>query len=277
MNERPARGASGRCRAGWWPAISPAGQRPSHNKAATLTHLHERPPHASARILSLLVLLALVFACRSRSNPSRRRTRTSPAVEELRSSSSTNSTTRRLPAISIATRGRPENRLGGRVRLSRIARRRSRQRGTVYRVGSVSKLFTDVAVMQLVEEGKDRPRHGRGERTSRISSPAYKDGEKTHHAADADVAPLRTDPRAANRELLRPSASRRSKKRALSLNNIGLIYPPERASSIPTPRLALLGIAVEKSQNEQYAKFVQRRVIDHARDEVEFVHAHSPT
>ena len=29
---------------------------------------------------------------------------------------------------------------------------------TVYRVGSVSKLFTDVAVMQLVGEGRARPR-----------------------------------------------------------------------------------------------------------------------
>jgi serine beta-lactamase-like protein LACTB len=58
---------------------------------------------------------------------------------------------------------------------------------TVYRVGSVSKLFTDTALMQLVERGQvdlDAP----------VSRPA-------DHASRTDVAPLRLAARAADRPL----------------------------------------------------------------------------
>ena len=72
---------------------------------------------------------------------------------------------------------------------------------TVYRVGSVSKLFTDIAVMQLVERGQvdlDAPGH-------HVSADVQA-GESVRHAdhpAPADVAPRRPRARAAGRPLLR--------------------------------------------------------------------------
>ena len=95
---------------------------------------------------------------------------------------------------------------------------------TVYRVGSVSKLFTDVAIMQLVEEGQARPR--RAGREVRPGVQARVQGRaEADHAADADGPPLRAHPRVAGRQLLRPDRTVARKERA-SLNGIELVYPP---------------------------------------------------
>ena len=51
----------------------------------------------------------------------------------------------------------------------------------VYRVGSVSKLFTDVAVMQLVGEGRARPRRPRHPLPARL--PAGEPVRRRHHVA----------------------------------------------------------------------------------------------
>ena len=72
---------------------------------------------------------------------------------------------------------------------------------TVYRVGSVSKLFTDIALMQLVEQGKvdlDAPVE-RYLPDFRPRNPF----DRADHAAAADVAPLGPGARAAGRQLLR--------------------------------------------------------------------------
>ena len=71
---------------------------------------------------------------------------------------------------------------------------------TVYRIGSVSKLFTDIAIMQFVERGElnlDAP----------ITEylPDFHPNNpfaRSDHAARADVAPLRSSSRTASRKLL---------------------------------------------------------------------------
>ena len=76
---------------------------------------------------------------------------------------------------------------------------------TIYRVGSVSKLFTDLAVMQLVERGVldlDAP----------ITNylPDFKPGNpvrQADHAAADDGPSFGPGPRAAGRQLLRPHRS----------------------------------------------------------------------
>ncbi len=68
-------------------------------------------------------------------------------------------------------------------------KRRSRPRAeTVYRVGSVSKLFTDLAVMQLVEQRQARSRRPRHQIPARLQ--AEQPLRQGDHAAAADVAPL---------------------------------------------------------------------------------------
>jgi serine beta-lactamase-like protein LACTB len=131
---------------------------------------------------------------------------------------------------------------------------------TVYRVGSVSKLFTDVAVMRLVEEGKldiDAP----VAKYIPEFKPVYKPGEKeitlrmlmTHRSGLIREPPVGNyfDPTEPGLE-----------KTVASLNGIGLIYSPESRIKYSNGAIAVVGYALEKSQNERFEKFVQAHVID---------------
>ncbi len=131
---------------------------------------------------------------------------------------------------------------------------------TVYRVGSVSKLFTDVAVMQLVEEGKidiDAP----VAKYIPDFKPSYKEGEKliTLRMLMAHRSGLIREPPVGN--YFDPSEPTLEKS-VLSLNGIGLIYPPESRTKYSNAAIGVVGYAVEVSQKEKYEKYVQRRVID---------------
>ncbi|WP_227254867.1 serine hydrolase [Frigoriglobus tundricola] len=131
---------------------------------------------------------------------------------------------------------------------------------TVYRVGSVSKLFTDVAVMQLVEEGKialDAPV------AAYIPDfkPSYKEGERpiTLRMLMSHRSGLIREPPVGN--YFDPSEPGLAKTVA-SLNGIGLIYPPESRIKYSNAAIGVVGYALEKSQQEQFEKYVQRRVLD---------------
>jgi serine beta-lactamase-like protein LACTB len=131
---------------------------------------------------------------------------------------------------------------------------------TIYRVGSVSKLFTDVGVMQLVEEGKI-------DLDADVSKyipdfkPAYREGEKkitlrmlmSHHSGLIREPPVGNyfDPSEPTLE-----------KSVLSLNGIGLVYPPGSRVKYSNAGVGVVGYSLEKSQGEKYAKYIQRRVID---------------
>lgn len=131
---------------------------------------------------------------------------------------------------------------------------------TVYRVGSVSKLFTDVAIMQLVEESKidiDAPV------TNYIPDfrPVHKDGEKsiTLRMLMSHRSGLIREPPVGNYfDPAEPTLA----KTVASLNGIGLIYPPESRIKYSNAAIGVVGYALEKSQGERYEKYVQRRVID---------------
>ncbi len=131
---------------------------------------------------------------------------------------------------------------------------------TVYRVGSVSKLFTDVAVMQLVEEGKldlDAP----VAKYLPEFKPAYKEGEKqiTLRMLMAHRSGLIREPPVGNYfDPTEPTLE----KMVASLNGIGLIYPPESKIKYSNAAIGVVGYTLEKSQGEKFEKYVQRRVID---------------
>ncbi|MCS6866191.1 MAG: serine hydrolase [Gemmataceae bacterium] len=131
---------------------------------------------------------------------------------------------------------------------------------TVYRVGSVSKLFTDLAVMQLMEEGKididaDIARYIPEFR------PAYQPGEKkiTLRMLMAHRAGLIREPPVGN--YFDPSEPSLEKS-VLSLNGIGLVYPPESRTKYSNAGIGVVGFAVEKTQGEEFAKYMQRRVLE---------------
>lgn len=131
---------------------------------------------------------------------------------------------------------------------------------TVYRIGSVSKLFTDVAVMQLVEEGKldlDRP----VSRYVRAFQPSYAEGARpitlrmlmAHRSGLVREAPIGNyfDP-------TEPSLE----KSVLSLNGLPTVYPPGERTKYSNAGIGLVGLAIQQSQKEKYETFVQRRVLD---------------
>jgi serine beta-lactamase-like protein LACTB len=131
---------------------------------------------------------------------------------------------------------------------------------TVYRVGSVSKLFTDVAVMQLVEGGKldlDEP----VAKYIPDFKPVYKEGEKpiTLRMLMSHRSGLIREPPVGNYfDPTEPGLE----KTVASLNGIGLIYPPESRIKYSNAAIGVVGYTLEKSQNEKFEKYVQRRVID---------------
>jgi CubicO group peptidase (beta-lactamase class C family) len=119
---------------------------------------------------------------------------------------------------------------------------------TVYRVGSVSKLFTDVAVMQLVEEGKidiDAP----VAKYIPEFKPVYKEGEKpiTLRMLMSHRSGLIREPPIGNYfDPAEPSLE----KTVASLNGIGLIYPPESRIKYSNAAIGVVGYTLEKSQSE---------------------------
>ena len=131
---------------------------------------------------------------------------------------------------------------------------------TIYRVGSVSKLFTDVAVMQLVEEGKidlDAP----VAKYLPDFKPVYKEGEKqiTLRMLMSHRSGLIREPPVGNYfDPTEPTLE----KMVASLNGIGLIYPPESRTKYSNAAIGVVGYTLEKSQGERFEKYVQRRVID---------------
>jgi CubicO group peptidase (beta-lactamase class C family)/D-alanyl-D-alanine dipeptidase len=129
---------------------------------------------------------------------------------------------------------------------------------TVYRVGSVSKLFTDLAVMQLVDEGKVD-----------IDAPVTKylpDFKPTGTGAEkitlrmlmAHRAGLVREPPVGN--YLDPTPPSLEKTVA-SLNGIPLVYEPGQRIKYSNAGVAVVGRVVEKVDGRPFAEVIRKRVL----------------
>ncbi|MCA1600235.1 MAG: serine hydrolase [Acidobacteria bacterium] len=130
---------------------------------------------------------------------------------------------------------------------------------TVYRVGSVSKLFTDIAVMQLVERGKldldapvtrylpnFRPRNSFGKPVTLRQLMSHRSG-------------LVREPPVGNYfETTEPSLA----KTIASLNSTELVYAPETRTKYSNAAIATVGYVLERTQREPFAKYLKRAVLD---------------
>lgn len=130
---------------------------------------------------------------------------------------------------------------------------------TVYRVGSVSKLFTDIAVMQLVEQGKldldapitrylpnFRPRNPFGKAITLRQLMSHRSG-------------LVREPPVGNYfETTEPSLART----IASLNKTELVYSPESRVKYSNAAIAAVGYVLEKTQKEPFAQYLKRSVLD---------------
>lgn len=130
---------------------------------------------------------------------------------------------------------------------------------TVYRVGSVSKLFTDIAVMQLVEQGKldldapvsrylpdFNPRNPFGKPITLRQLMSHRSGLARESPVGNYFAP--TEPSLA--------------KTVASLNKTSLVYAPEMRSKYSNAAIATVGYVLERTQRQPFAKYLKRAVLD---------------
>ena len=130
---------------------------------------------------------------------------------------------------------------------------------TVYRVGSVSKLFTDIAVMQLVEQGKldldasvtrylptFRPSNSFGKPITLRQLMSHRSG-------------LVREPPVGN--YFDPTGPSLAKTIA-SLNSTKLVYAPESRTKYSNAAIATVGYVLERTQGEPFAKYLKHAVLD---------------
>lgn len=131
--------------------------------------------------------------------------------------------------------------------------------GTVYRVGSVSKLFTDIAVMQLVEQGRidlDAP-VTRYLPTFRPRNPFGK--EVTLRQLMSHRSGLVREPPIGH--YFDPSNPTLASTIA-SLNKTSLVYAPETRIKYSNAAIAAVGYVLERTQKESFASYLKRSVLD---------------
>ena len=130
---------------------------------------------------------------------------------------------------------------------------------TVYRVGSVSKLFTDLAVMQLVERGAldlDAPITRvlpDFKPVNRFDTPITLRQLMSHRSGLVREPPIGNyfDPD-------EPSLERTVK----SLNGTELVYAPESHLKYSNAGLAVVGFVLEQTQKQAFPRYVYRTILD---------------
>src|SRR5262245_20301380 len=130
---------------------------------------------------------------------------------------------------------------------------------TVYRVGSVSKLFTDVAIMQLVESGKldlDAPVTKylpEFKPKGQADKPITLRHLMTHRAGLVREPPVGNYFDPVNLSL---------EKMVASLNDTEVVYPPETKIKYSNAGVAVVGHVLQKTQNEPFARYLKRSVLE---------------
>jgi serine beta-lactamase-like protein LACTB len=131
---------------------------------------------------------------------------------------------------------------------------------TVYRVGSVSKLFTDVAVMQLVEKGKldlDSPVSHYLPDFKPVLKPEYK--PITLRMLMSHRSGLIREPPVGNYfDPTEPGLA----KTVASMNGIPVVFPPGEREKYSNAGVGVVGYVLQVTQKEQYEKYVKRVVLD---------------
>ncbi len=130
---------------------------------------------------------------------------------------------------------------------------------TVFRVGSVSKLFTDIAVMRLVEQGKlnldapvinylpdFKPRNSFGKAITLRQLMSHQAGLVREPSVGSYF----------------DESSPTLVETVESLNQTALVYAPETRLKYSNAGLATVGYVLEKTQNELFADYLKHAVLD---------------
>jgi serine beta-lactamase-like protein LACTB len=131
---------------------------------------------------------------------------------------------------------------------------------TVYRVGSVSKLFTDVAIMRLVEQGKidiDAP-------VSKYlpdfapKNPFDKGEVTLRHLMTHRSGLIRESPVGNYFDPTGPTLE----KTVNSINGLPLVYPPGTKIKYSNAAIAAVGYVLEKTQGQRFEAYLKADVLD---------------
>jgi CubicO group peptidase (beta-lactamase class C family)/D-alanyl-D-alanine dipeptidase len=130
---------------------------------------------------------------------------------------------------------------------------------TIYRVGSVSKLFTDIGIMQLVERGEVqldapvtdylpdfRPRNPFGKPITLRELMSHRSGLVREPGVGHYFDP--TEPTLA--------------ATVKSLNETSLVYEPGTHTKYSNAGIAVVGYVLERRKGEPYAKYLKRSVLE---------------
>ncbi len=130
---------------------------------------------------------------------------------------------------------------------------------TVFRVGSVSKLFTDIAVMQQVERGKIdldapvtkylpdfQPRNSFGKPKTLRQLMSHRSGL------------VREPPTGSYFDSSNPTLGETIK----SLNQTALVYAPETRTKYSNAGIATVGYVLEKTQKQPFADYLKRSLLE---------------
>ncbi|MEO7366955.1 MAG: serine hydrolase [Gemmatimonadaceae bacterium] len=129
---------------------------------------------------------------------------------------------------------------------------------TVYRVGSVSKLFTDIGIMQLVEKGRvslDAPvsKYIPDFHPSNPFGDPITLRELTSHRAGL----MREPPRGNYFDSLSPSL----RTTVTSMNSTSLIYPPGTHTKYSNAGIATVGYVLERVGGERFPSYLAKHVL----------------
>lgn len=130
---------------------------------------------------------------------------------------------------------------------------------TVYRIGSVSKLFTDIGIMQMVEKAKidlDAP----------VSTylPEFKPANQfdkpitLRQLMSHRSGLLRESPVGHYFDPTEPSL----KNTVLSMNGLPLVYPPETRVKYSNVGIATVGFVLERMNKERFPAYLKRAVLE---------------
>lgn len=129
---------------------------------------------------------------------------------------------------------------------------------TVYRVGSVSKLFTDIAVMQLVEQGKLSLDAPVGMYLPDFTPNNRVGGEITLRELMSHRSGLVREPPVGHYfDDTSPSLA----ATVASLNTTSLVYAPQSRTKYSNAAIATVGFVLEKTQGEPFASYLKRAVL----------------
>jgi CubicO group peptidase (beta-lactamase class C family)/D-alanyl-D-alanine dipeptidase len=182
-----------------------------------------------------------------------------PAVQALDQLIAREVADKHLPALSIALVDDQKIVWARGYGFADAARKKPATADTVYRVGSVSKLFTDIAVMQLVEQGKldlDAPV------TKYLSDfkPLNKyDKPITLRMLMSHRAGLVREPPEGN--YFDPSVTALDRT-VRSLNRTELVYEPGTRTRYSNAGIAVVGFVIEETQQQRFARHLHNRVLD---------------